>query len=101
MYGITQKETTEYVAQYIKDRFGKEMTPAEIFNKQPWHKIVWQSFHANAYYGKKDYYFTWNDVPDPVEGMFAYIISKEILERYHYKNGKWRNLGEATAECWK
>jgi hypothetical protein len=101
MYGITQKETTEYVAKYIKDRYGKEMSPDELFNKQPWHKIVWQKFHANAYYGTKNYYFSWDDVPEPEEGSLAYIISKDILERYQYKNGKWNDLGSANAECWK
>jgi hypothetical protein len=101
LYDKIQTETTTYVAQYINDRYGKNVTQEEVFRKLPWHKIVWQSFFADAYYKKKSYYFRWEDVPEPAEGDLAYIISKEVLERYLYRNGRWCNLGEATADCWK
>lgn len=101
MYGTTQIETTTYVAQYIEDRYGMVMTPEEIFQKYPWHKIVWERFHADAFYKKKGIYFSWDDVPEPVEGMFASIISKEVLERYQFRGGKWWDIGSVTASCWK
>jgi hypothetical protein len=101
MYGQTQIETTNYVAQYLKDRYAKEVSPEEIYQKLPWQQIVWQSFFANAFYKKHNTYFSWDDVPEPIEGMYADIISKEILERYQYRDGQWWDIGSATANCWK
>ncbi|MDQ0876742.1 hypothetical protein QFZ77_005401 [Paenibacillus sp. V4I3] len=101
MYGQTQIETSKYVAQYIKDRYGKDISPEELYHKLPWHEIVWQKFFAYAFYKVKDYYFSWDEVPEPVEGMYAKIISKEILENYQYRGGKWWDIGSATASCWK
>lgn len=101
IYGLTQTETTTYVANYIKDRYGKEMTPEELYRKLPYHQIVWQKFLAYAYYKKKDYYESWDEVPEPVEGLCAYVVKKDIMERRMFRNGAWRDLGSDHPECYK
>lgn len=99
---ITQKETSEYVAKYYFDRYGLIISGDEVFNKYPWHEIVWEKFFAYAFHKIKGYYESWEDVPQPYyEGMLVNIISIKLLERYEYRKGRWYDLGSCTASCWK
>ncbi|MEC0266720.1 hypothetical protein [Paenibacillus anseongense] len=102
MRGITHKETSEYVAQYYRDRYGLITNGEEVLSKYPWHEIVWEKFFAYAFYKVRNYFESWDDVPnDPTEGMYVNIISYEVLNQYQYRGGHWRNIGSATASCWK
>lgn len=97
----TQKLTATYVSRYLNDCFGLEICPDDLLRKYPWHRIVWYHFFAYAYYKEKNYYESWDEVPDPVEGMTVNIISLEVLDRFQYRKGVWHDLGSATADCWK
>lgn len=101
MYGLTHRETAEYVARYYKDRYGLLITGEEILDKYPWHEIVWEKFVAYAFYKVEGYYESWDNVPEPFEGMCVYIVTYELLEHYEYRSGRWCDLGSATASCWK
>jgi hypothetical protein len=77
------------------------MTPEELYQKFPYHKIVWQKFMAYAYYKIKDHYESWDDVPEPVEGMWVNIVKKNVMERYIYRGGEWRDMGSDMPSCYK
>ncbi|SEB46331.1 hypothetical protein SAMN05443246_0499 [Paenibacillus sp. GP183] len=99
---ITQKNTSDYVSRYLKDCYGLEISPHDLLQIYPWHKIVWYEFYAYAYYKQNGFYECWDDVPTPyVEGMIVNIISLEVLDRFQYRKEKWHDLGSATADCWK
>ena len=101
MYGQTQIDTTTYVAKYINERYGKNVTPEELFQKLPWHQIVWHKFRSYAYYKVAPYYESWDDLPEPVEGMHAYIVHKENMERYQFRGGEWIDIGADSPDCYK
>lgn len=95
------KETSDYVAQYLKDKYGLITSGEEVLRKYPWHEIVWEGFFAHAFYKVKDYYVSWDDVPEPFEGMCAYIVKADVMERRMFKNGAWSDLGSDHPACYK
>jgi hypothetical protein len=93
-------EIYELVQRYAKDKYNRDVTIEEL-RMVPWHKIVATHWDANVYYDLHHFYRSLDEVKEPVERMTAHIRTKEGVERYEYRQGKWHSIGDMDESMFK
>lgn len=91
------------VARYM-DKSGRkpDCTPEEILDLAANHgQLVSWYFTSLAYLNEKDFYRSWDEVPEPFEGMYAYIRTTGMVKGHKFIKGKWMETGELYDDMYK
>lgn len=87
--GIHTKEIQELIIKYFKERYGKDVTVDKLHEYEWYRQVGWHK-DALAYFKMKNFYFSFEDVTDPMEGMRVFLRKKGTTEEWRYVKGKWK-----------
>lgn len=90
------------VARYMHQS-GRRLycTPEEILDMAGSNQqLVSWYFTSLSYLKERDFYRSWDEVPEPHDGMYAYIRKGRTLHGYKYHNDRWIDMGSLTDDMY-